>query len=277
VSYSEAEALGVLPQDWSPPPAAPADSPNASLQCHPAITSQALRKDIAKRLRGLAEWKADALVFTDPNGSRPLSAAKIVESWDKGMPDVFQDLPGSGLFQRHALKLWSENHEAFTREVDPQTGTDILPAPGRLNIFDDLWRLFLRLLPMPEDTPVFRGLAWPDEAGFLGFLADNRRAYTPLPNKPADSWSVAESGARKYAAKKPFSVTLVCEKHTAAKDISELVRSLRGEIRNPDPAHPLMTDGEVIFAQGAQFKVTRIVRGSITKKGGQATVYVEQL
>jgi hypothetical protein len=277
IGYREAKELGVIPPGWTPPPRQPVSSPNATLQSTPQISDRALREELAARMKGLAEWRDDKFVFTDPNGSRPMTGEKLVETWAKGMPDGFHDLPNEGLMQPLALQLWSENHGDFTRVVDAKTGADLKPAPGRLNLFDDLVRLFNRIEPMAADKPVFRGMAWQDEAGFQKFLDDTRKTYTPQPNKPADSWSVAESGARKYQRNGPFSVKLVCEKHAAAKDISALIRSIKHKIRNPDPNHPLVTDGEVVFANGAKFRVLRIERGTINRKGGEATVYVEQL
>lgn len=277
VGFREAKALGVIPAGWTPPPVPPVSSPNATLQTTPKISDRALRDELAARLKGLAEWRGDVLVFTDPNGSRPMSGEKLVEVWSRGMPPAFESFPNKGLMQQLALQRWSENHGDFTRELDPKTGMDIKPAPGRLDLFDDLLRLFKRLIPMPSHKPVFRGMAWKDEADFRRFLEDNRKTYIPQANKAADSWSVAESGARKYRRSGPFSVMLVCEKHSAAKDISALIRSIKDKIRNPDPKHPLVTDGEVVFANGAKFKVLRIERGTINQKGGEATVYVEQL
>ena len=278
VPHARAKELGLL-DNWTPPLPGPLSSPNESLETRPEITSRELRSQLAGHLQGLAEWKGDTLVFTDPNGTRPMAAPKLIEAWSRGMPEKFHDLPGKGMVSRHALKLWSENHDAFTRELDPQTGRDLKPAPGRLDLFDDLWRLFNRLPAMPAAKPVFRGLAWNDAGKFNAFVADLEQSgfYLPRPNKPADSWSVAASGARKYARRKPYGVTLICENHASAKDLSELLRSMQGELSNPDPAHPLVTDGEVVFAKGARFEVLRIERGNQTAKGGTATIYVRQL
>lgn len=285
VPFSLAKQLGVIPAGWAPPPPSPLSSPNASLQSTPQISDRSLREELARRMRGLAEWKGESLVFTDPNGTRPSDPASLVATWAKGMPDTFHDLPGQGLMQRHALKLWSEDHDSFTREIDTKTGADAKPAPGRLDLFDDLWRLFGRLLPMPGDTPVWRGMSWSQRQGdqpwqgFRSFLADLEKSgvYVPNPNKPADSWSVAQSGARKYAKANRYQVTMVCESHHSAKDISPLVRSLRGELSNPDPAHPLVTDGETVFANGARFRVVKIDIQQDTPDGGRAIIHVQQL
>ena len=195
------------------------------------------------------------------------------------MPEKFTGLPGMGLLQRLALQLWSENHDKFTRKTDAKTGRDAKPVPGRLDLFDDLLRLFKRLPPLPKETPVFRGMAWRGAKEFNDFLVSLRKEklYVPRLNKPADSWSVAASGARKYEAKGAFSVRLVCKSHASAKDISALLRSIKGKLRNPDAKHPLVTDGEVVFSQGAKFRVLRIERGAINSNAGEATVYVQQL
>lgn len=289
IGFREAQALGVIPEGWMPPPRKPLSSPNATLESTPAITEPAMREALANRFQGMAEWQGKKLVFTDPNGTRPLPAEKIVEIWDKGMPATFhRERDGRddlGLIQRHALKLWTEDHDSFTREVDSKTGLDMKPAPGRLDLFDDLWRLFNRLDPMPAAQPVFRGMSWNQRQGkkpwqgFRSFLADLEAGgeYLPNPNKPADSWSLAESGARKYAKAQRFQVILICQKSRTAKDISSLVRSVKDEIKQPDVSRPLVTDAEVIFSQGARFKVLKVEVQQDTPDGGRAMVYVEQL
>lgn len=283
IGFREAKKLGVIPDGWRPPAAEPVASPNATLEMKPRISDRALREELARRLKGMAEWRDDVLVFTDPNGSRPMSGEKIVQVWERGMPQQFwRKRPkigeDEGLVQRLSLQLWSEKHDRFSRKTDPDTGADLEPPPGRLDLFDDLVRLFNRLEPMPGDKPVYRGMAWKSQGEMEDFLETVRKAklYVPLPNKPADSWSVAASGARKYESGGKFSVRLVAEKHHSAKDISILLRSIKDRLRNPDPKHPLVTDGEVVFANGAKFKLLRIERGTINQKGGEATVYVQQ-
>jgi hypothetical protein len=275
VGFREAKALGVIPEGWQPPPRRPVSSPNENLQMTPQVSEPALREALAERMRGMAEWDGDTLVFTDPNGTRPLPAGKITEIWEKGMPPEFhRDRDGRddrGLVQRHALKLWVEDHRDFQRELD-KDGYDTKPNPGRLDLFDDLWRLFRRLVPMEKGAPVYRGLAFASEKAAEEFAESVRKlGYAPLQGKPADSWSRALSGARKYAAKGDFRVMLVSESHRTAKDISPLVRSVAGEIRNPDPKHPLVTDGEVVFTKDARFRFLRM-----EKTNGGITIYVEE-
>ncbi|MEO5914862.1 MAG: hypothetical protein ABIS50_11555 [Luteolibacter sp.] len=276
IGFNECKALGLL-EGWTPPAPKPLSSPNETLQTKPRIVEPVMRKALADRMLGLAEWQGDTFVFTDPNGTRPMSAAKLDAVWQRGVTETFhRDTPDGndqGLFQRHALKLWVEDHTSFERD------DSMKPPPGRLDVFDDLLRLFERIEPLAATVPVFRGMAFKAKKTFDAMIArlESLMVYEPLANKPAESWSIAASGARKYAAPGRFKLTLICEKSYGAKDISPLVRSLADEIRNPDPAHPLLTDGEVIFLQGAMFKVTRIERGKITTEGGEVTVYVEQL
>lgn len=289
VGFREAKVLGVIPEGWMPPPRQPISSPNATLESTPQVTEPGLRKALEKRFQGMAEWQGKKLVFTDPNGTRSLPAEKIVEIWDKGMPSQFHrkrdEIDDLGLIQRHALKLWTEDHDSFTREVDPETGRDIKPAPGRLDLFDDLLRLFNRLPSLPAAQAVFRGMSWNQRQGkkpwqgFRSFLAnlEAKGEYLPNPNKLADSWSLAESGARKYAEAQRFQVTLVCQKSRTAKDISALVRSVKNEIKQPDTSRPLVTDGEVIYSHGARFKAIKVEVQQDTPDGGRAIVYVEQL
>lgn len=284
VGFREARELGLIPPGWRPPAPRPVSSPNEALETTPRVSEPALREELARRMRGLAEWQGDKFVFTDPNGSRRMDAEKLAGVWALGMDPLFhRERAGTGndegLVQRLALQLWSENHDQFTRKIDPDTGEDTEPPPGRLDLFDDLVRLFDRLTPMPGNQPVYRGMAWDSRDGLDDFLTGMRksRVYMPLSTKPADSWSVAASGARKYQSAGRFSVRLVCGNHHSAKDISALLRLIKDITRNPDPKHPLVTDGEVVFANGAKFKLLRIERGNITEKGGEATVYVQQL
>lgn len=267
VPYARAKELGLL-DNWTPPEPRPLSSPNESLESSPAIASQELRDQLSEHLQGLAEWQGDTLIFTDPNGTRPLAAPQLIAAWDRGMPEKFQDLPGKGLISRHALGLWAKNQDAFTRELDPETNRDLKPAPGRLNLFDDLWRLITRLPAMPENTPLFRGLSWDDAPAFDAFLTKIEKSgqYIPLANKPADSWTYTAASARARARSQAYGITLICEGHSSAKDLSALLQSIAADVQD------LETDGRVVFARGAKFEVLRIER-----KPEGATVHVRQI
>ncbi len=277
----EAKRLGLLdgPEAAAMLRPRPLESPNANVETDLAGLPRAFRERLADQMQGLAEWDGDTLRMTDPNGTRPYTAAALAEVWARPLPERFHDLPGEGQMQREALRLWAEDHTRFQADTDhPRT------SAGRLDAFEDVTRAFMRVEPMPAGSTVWRGLSWnrfegdKPWKGFRSFLDELEESgyYTPDPAKPADSWSVAESGARKYASARRFQVTMVCRKARTARDIGPLVRMLRKGIASPDPAHPVETDGEAVFLNGTRFRVVRIEINEQTRNGGRATVYVEE-
>ena len=104
------------------------------------------------------------------------------------------------------------------------------------------------------------------------------KVCAPRADKPVESWSVAQSGARKYAAQKPWKVILYAEESVSARDISPLVRSVKELIISPNPAMPLVTDGEAVFCSDTRFEVLRVEnRENPSEKGGEIYVYVREL
>lgn len=278
VKHAVAKELGML-DGWTPPAPKPQDappisSPNESLQVKPRIQSPALRKELATKLAGLAEWRGDTLIFTDPNGTRPTTAEQLAEVWKRGMPKEFHrsypkigDFRGGndeGLMQRFALTRWVENHDAFVR-ADGFT-------PGKFDWYDDIVRLFQRVVPM-IDTVLYRGLTSTTKENHTALLKMLRSgSYEARGNRPAESWTTALSSARKYYSAKPHQILLVCEKNRSGRDISPLVRSVKDLIISPNPSMPLFTDGEAIMPAGTRFKVTKE-----KQEGGVSIFYVEEL
>lgn len=273
VKFAEAKALGLL-DGWKPPETKPLPSPNEFLQVKPRIQSPALRKELSEKLAGLAEWKGDTLVFTDPNGTRPATAEQIAAMWQRGMPKAFHrtypkvgDFRGGndeGLLQRFALTRWVENHNAFIK-ADGYT-------PGKFDWYDDITRLFQRIIPM-KDALLYRGLASSNKESHTALLNILRSGtYITRSNRPAESWTTAFSSARKYYSAKPFRILLICEKNRSGRDISSLVRSVKDLIISPNPSMPLITDGETIMPAGTKFKVTKE-----KQEGDVWTFYVEEI
>jgi hypothetical protein len=273
VGFREAKDLGLL-EGWSPPPPPPVRSPNESLQTRPRVTEPALREALAEKMGALAEWQGDVFLFTDPNGTRRMPAAELAQVWRRPMPEPFRKLRGAGLMQKDSLRKWVEDHRLFSWKED----TPAALKPGNRDEYHDLLRCFWRLPPMAGNQTLWRGVRWHSHEQFNNFLSGLERTgfYVPYRYKPADSWSVAISGARKHAAGKRFRIMLVCEQHRSARDISALVRSIEAELRSPSPAHPPVTDGEAVFLQGTRFRVRKVVVESNTPEGGRATVYVEE-
>lgn len=280
VKFQEVKTLGML-EGWRPPETKPLASPNESLEVKPRIQSGVLRHALAEKLQGLAEWRGDTLVFTDPNGTRKATAQQIAEMWMRGMPQEFHrtykrkdDFPGGndeGLNQRFALIQWVQDHNIFRRKDES--------IPGKYDWYDDLMRLFRRITPI-KDATLWRGLSFGSEATlkeFIGRLKKNK-IYAPQSDKPVESWAVAESSARKYAMEKPWRVILQVDGAQTARDISPLVRSVKGKINSPNPQMPLVTDGEAVYFNDARFEVMSVETTlKPNDKGGEIYVYVREL
>jgi hypothetical protein len=276
VPYAEAQALGVIPEGWTPPPRVPADSPNASFQCQPKITSKALRKELARRLQGLAEWHADTLVFTDPNGSRPFTAERLADVWSRPLPDIFADLPGAGQMQREAFLDFVADSSRFHN--DPAAGE---MKQGRLNWWEDFQRVLARLLPSGRERGgLWRGLTWNTNEQFSGFMAALRRdGYAAREESPAESWAASEQGANKYLAQGKYQVLLrLPAGHSAGRDIAPLVRAFKAALLAREvPAGKLaVTDDEVILPSGAGLRGKRIGPLQETRSGKLIEIELEE-
>lgn len=265
VPRAEAVALGLIPDkdatgeeaDFLRELLKPADrSFNESLQARPAVASQPLRDALAERLRGLAEWEGPVLRFTDPNGTRPGTAAEVARWITAPLPvDPATKRPFPRL-QAAALAKWAEDHELFSKEGRKKS------IPWDRDLVADLLRSVRRVRPY-RGGPVWRGMSWRDEAGWKSFLnAVKKEGYAPLDTKLLDSFSVAESGARKYASRGEYRAILEVAAPKSAREIAPQVRALvrEGLLRSPDPAMPLPTDGEAVYIRGAKFRVAKITK-----------------
>lgn len=219
-------------------PRRPLSSPNESLQTRPQITDGMMRKALADRMQGLAEWQGDTFVFTDPNGTRNMSADMLDAVWRRGMPERFhrETAHGNdeGLFQRQALKRWVEHPEVFETSGNPNL------SAGRLDAYDDLVRLFNRIEAMPGKVQLFRPLAFESQAKLDEFLAALKKSgiYQAPPTVPGEAWSVSVPGLPSE-----HQITLVCENSMSAKNLTPLTD---------------VTGGLVIFTQGVRFRVVSI-------------------
>lgn len=84
--------------------------------------------------------------------------------------------------------------------------------------------------------------------------------------KLLDSFTVAESGARKYASRGNYKVILQVSDPRTAREIAPQVRKLveRGFLKSPDATMPLTTDGEAVYVRGSKLRVIRIEKVSTT-------------
>lgn len=251
VGFREAKALGVIPEGWQPPPRRPVSSPNENLQMTPQVSEPALREAMEKRFKGMAEWHGDTLVFTDPNGTRPMTGEKLVEIWEKGMPPAFEDLPGKGLGQMDSALRWLGDHEEF-RDAN---GT---------NAWDDLLRLAGRIISRPVER-LWRGMAMSTEK-LDEFLRDAGKTYTTRASFPLESWTDSAGAAATYARTggKGWSVILEVNNPRHAADFSALARAFAKQAKK-QPTPPLVMEREWVYATGRKFKVVKQTKHAATR------------
>lgn len=146
IGSREAVALGVmtreeiLAQRESAERPVPVSSPNESLQSTPAVSDADLRTQLADDLQGLAKWESEAaaapLVFTDPNGSRPVSPMELETMWSTPLPQPLHEIAPDGLFQRESVLAFAEDPEAFASKPDRDQWDDLARAVGRITAPD---------------------------------------------------------------------------------------------------------------------------------------------
>lgn len=264
VPRAEAVALGLIPgkaaegeeADFLRGLLKPADrSFNETLATRPAVASQPLRDALADRLRGFAEWDGPVLRFTDPNGTRPGTAEEVARWITTPLPVDPATREPFPRMQARALVKWAEDHEAFAKDGRKPS------IPWDRDLVADLLRSVSRVRPYLGGA-VWRGMAWRDEVEFRRFLADLRKSglYIPRDTKLLDSFSVAASGARKYAGRGDYRAILEVTDPKTAREIAPQVRALvdAGLLMSPNPSLPLPTDGEAVYMRGAKFRVVRI-------------------
>ncbi len=157
-------------------------SPNESLQSSPAVTDADLRKELAEELRGLAEWAPEVpsrdegrgdegspstldastldsprLIFTDPNGTRPMAPEELEPAWSIPLPEEFHKDGDEGLFQRQSVLDFAADPEAFTKKPDRDR-------------WDDLARATARIAGPDRKDEILRSMADPDRVDWIGAL-----------------------------------------------------------------------------------------------------------
>jgi hypothetical protein len=127
-------------------------SPNESLQTTPSVTDTDLRDAVAEQLDGLARWVDDKLVFTDPNGTRPVELDELQVMWSKPLPVKFRtEEHPSGLFQRDAVLDFGDDPETFAKRPATDAWEDLARAVGRVTD-DEQRRRILTTIADREDT-----------------------------------------------------------------------------------------------------------------------------
>lgn len=275
VPRDEALKLGVIDDKWQPMRRRPISSPNAALECTPRVSEPALREAISERMRGLAKWEGEKLVFTDPNGTRPMTAEDLADVWRRGMPEAFSSLPGGGLMQRESFLQWVADSSFYWNAGRPAARL------GAKNVWEDFLRLLMRLLPTGrERQPLFRSLTWNSNEAFSAFLEKMRRSgYAVRDEVPAESWTASMQAARKYRGQGRYAVMLTLPGgHSAARDIAPLVRELQQVIAQKEsPQGKLaVTDDEVMMPVWAGLRIRRMGEVKETAQGKEVEIELEE-
>lgn len=152
-------------------------SPGESLELRPRVTDEDIRASLTDEVEGLAEWGGDdgkTLVFTDPNGSRPMAAGDLQRAYATPLPPRFRsEAHPQGLFQRDAVLAFGEDPEAFAKRPERDAWDDLTRAVGRLADEADRRRVMRRVADLDDTTwiPALRALPLYKEALKLDTLA----------------------------------------------------------------------------------------------------------
>lgn len=276
----EAEVLGLLPGEDADPDHAAMMEPqdrglNETLEASPAVRSQVIRTALAEELRGFAKWQGDRIVFTDPNGTRPYTAAELADVWQQPLPKAFSELPGEGQMQKASYIEWAQDHARY--DNDPENKN----RPGGKDYWADFHRVVSRLKPSGREAgELFRGISFHSSRDLGNFLAGiERQGYGVRSEFPAESWTGSLSAARKYASQGDYRVLLrLPGGHSAARDVAPLTRAFAKEItRGESPQGKLaVTDDEILVPKPAKIRVKAIRRVQETGAGKTVEVILEE-
>ena len=237
VSRGEAVRCGAISEDSF---AEPKDIPsiNESLESEIRGASESLKADISEKLKGLAKWEGDKLVFTDPNGTKPYSSKDIVDVLNKPLPENFYGDGKSPYHQRDALIEWTKDSDY----IKNHTTSDKAYHFGRL---------LKRIEPMKSDEKLYRGMSWntkyPNQKELYdGFMDQVESGY--FERSTFESYSTNAAMVKENYMKKPTKVFITVVKHSNAKYIGEVVK--RYFERNT-------IEQEVLFSRGGRMKILK--------------------
>ena len=117
----------------------PAGSLNETLEVQTKITDPDAREQLLGDLQGLGTFRGDALVFTDPNGSRPWPVPMLAQLLQQMNIDSTEN------YQKRALREWvalGGDSRAFAKMEEEFAGTDLL----------DDWNMLVRRVSRQENT-----------------------------------------------------------------------------------------------------------------------------
>lgn len=194
---------------------------NEGLQATPDVQDPAIKDALTEKLGRFGQWDGKKLIFTDPDGTRPWSAAKLAEIWSKHAPEGYDHLS-----QRDFLEVWDGG-----RTADEEDARVLLR------------RLFDRIvdgdLPLPKE--VFRALrlAAVEVAEFIRGLI--RGALNVPADVAAWDWddNPLDALARANTPERSWTVFITVKGVTKVKDL----RALR-------PSKP-----GFVYVSGTEFRV----------------------
>ncbi|MGC4017498.1 MAG: hypothetical protein QM755_23735 [Luteolibacter sp.] len=165
-------------------PAAPVPSFNETAEASlEEINRPELREQLSKDLGGLARIDGNRILMTDPNGTRPMTAAALKAVWDSPMPEGFTDLP-----QRAALDRW----DGGRTEVSPDDSFHLLRLFSRIETLDapgSVWRVFSASAEWLAQLAIGVAIAIP--AAIIGWAFAEDKAATHDDIEAPEGWSVS--------------------------------------------------------------------------------------
>lgn len=254
VRRDEAETLGIFdgldPDETRAALTPRAPSPDENLELRPQVTSQTLRNALAEHLQGFAKWDGDRLVFTDPNGTRRVTANGLAEIWERGLPADKRTGQPWPLLQRDAFMEWV----ADSRKFRDSNATDK---------WEDLQRLLGRLENERHPDALWRGMRMHETEANQFLRSVESNGYAVLPQNAGDSFSDSRKAAERFASTGGGGWSVVLEMPSpdsrAVKDISPLVRASRESIAKQSQP-PVQTESEWILRPGFTLSAGKIRR-----------------
>lgn len=236
---------------------------NESVECRPQVTERELREQLAGVLQGLAEWRGDTLVMTDPNGTRPYPPEEIGRVITAPLPNGFENR------QAQVADKWIDDNTYLYPEKDGGKATQ--------DEREDFMRLRDRITPTEKNgesdksaETVYRGLTRDNESKREEMVHKIRReGYGAREGYMAESWTTSTTAAEHFADS-PAPVVLVCNKYKNRKRIDGLYDHLRDT--SPNVTKPKRLEGESLFSESSRFRFIRQER-----KGDVLYIHVEEI
>ncbi len=213
------------------------ESLNACTEADVSALDRTVRRELAERLKDLAEWDGDVLRLTDPNGTRPCS-------WREAGRVIAADLP-AGISNRQlaACRRWVEDSSSFGRggEAPPDMRgghgaahrADRAGGVGRRGRQHDLLR-----------PALLRRKGLPIHAALAGGGGRLRRP----PGTLGESWTNNSLTVQRFASKKN-NIILTCPKYRSRRRIDGIYSFLQAN--KQISGLPLATEGESVMPASA--------------------------